>query len=100
MSYYDGNRLDNYLRKRMRDAHAELAQLDPDVLLAENVDVLIEVLMDKHLPTEISVDWDGVTSTGIDEVTIKVRDQFGRDRMYDVPASKTTLRFPASGSLE
>lgn len=100
MSYYDGNRLDNYLRKHLRDAHAELAGLDPNVLLAENVDVLIEVLMSKHLPTEISVDWDGVTSTGIDEVTTKVRDQFGRDQIYEVPASKTTLRFPTSGCLE
>ncbi|MBC7271557.1 MAG: hypothetical protein H5T76_23080 [Streptomyces sp.] len=100
MSYYDGNRLDGYLRKHLKDAHAELGRLDPDVLLSENVDVLIEVLVSKHLPTEINVDWDGVTSTGIDEVTIKVRDQFGRDRIYDAPASKTTLRFPASGSLE
>lgn len=100
MSYYDGDRLGNYLRKHLKEAHAELARLDPDVLLAENADVLIEALMSKHLPTEISVDWDGVMSSGITEVTTKVWDQFGRDRMYEVPASKTTLRFPTRGTLE
>lgn len=100
MSYYDGNRLDNYLRKPLKEAHAELARLDPDVLLAENVDVLIETLVSKHLPTEIIIDWEGVTSTGITEVTTTVWDQFRPGRSYEVPASKTTLRFPVSGTLE
>lgn len=95
-----GPRLDDYLRGRLKAAQDELAGLDPDYLVSENEDVLVAALIEKHLPKPVEVDWDGVTRSEVAEVTVQVPDQFGRDRIYDVPASKVTFSFPISGTAE
>lgn len=93
-------RLDDYLRGRLTRALAELAGIDPDVILSENVDVVVAVLLEKHMPTEIRIDWDGATRTPVKEVTTQVRDQFDRDEIYIVPASKVVVSIPISGTTE
>jgi hypothetical protein len=57
-------------------------------------------LLGKHMPTEIKIDWDGTTRTPVTEVTTQVRDQFGRDEIYTVPASKVVVSFPVTGTME
>lgn len=93
-------RLDNYLRARLKRALDELAGIDADVILSENGDVLTAVLLGKHMPTEIQVDWEGATRTPVTEVTTQVRDQFDRGEIYTVPASKVVVSFPISGTTE
>jgi hypothetical protein len=87
-------RLDDYLRGRLKRALDELAGIDPDLILTENVDVVVASLLGKHMPTEIKIDWDGATRTPVTEVTTQVRDQFVRDEIYAVPASKVVVSFP------
>lgn len=98
--YYEGKRLDEYLRKLLKDAHDELGKMDPDALLTENADVLVEALVSKYLPVAIAVDWAAVTHTGIAETTTRVWDRFDSRRSHYVPASKTTLHFPTTGGVE
>jgi hypothetical protein len=93
-------RLDDYLRGRLRRALDELAGLDPDLLLNENADVVVSALLEKHMPTEIAVDWNGATRSPITEVNTQVRDQFDPDEVYTVPASKVVVSFPISGTTE
>lgn len=92
-------RLDDYLRRRLERALAELASLDQDVLLLENVDVLVDALLGKYMPTEVAVDWGAGTRTPVTEVTTQVRDQF-RDQILTVPASRLVVSFPVSGATE
>lgn len=93
-------RLDDYLRDRLRRALEELAGLDPDLILSENVDVVVASLLNKHMPVPIKVDWDGATRTPVTEVTTQVRDQFGRGQVYTVPAGKVVVSYPTSGTTE
>lgn len=93
-------RLDDYLRGRLKRALDELAGIDADVILSENGDVVAAVLLGKHMPTEIQVDWEGATRTPVTEVTTQVRDQFDRGEVYTVPASKVVVSFPISGTTE
>ena len=95
-----GRRLDDYLRDRLKRALDELARIDPDALLTENADVVVADLLGKHLPTEIAVDWEAATRSPVTEVTTQVRDQFDRDEIYTVPASKVVVSFPVSGTTE
>lgn len=96
----NGRRLDDYLRGRLKRALDELAGIEPDVILSENADVLVAALLGKHMPTEISVDWGDATRTPVTEVTTQFNDQFERDRVYDVPASRVVITFPISGTTE
>jgi hypothetical protein len=96
----DGRRLSDYLDRRLERALDELARIDPDELLVENTDVLVAALLEQHMPTEIAVDWDQPTRTPVTEVTTDVRDQFYRDEMHTVPASKVVVSFPVSGTTE
>jgi len=93
-------RLDDYLRARLNRALDELARTDPDVILSENVDVIVSALVGRHMPTEIAVDWDAPTRSPVTEVTTQVRDQFDRDEIYTVPASKVVISFPTFGTIE
>lgn len=93
-------RLDDYLRGRLKRALDELAAIDPDTVLSENVDVVVAMLLGKHLPVAISVDWDGATRTPVAEVTTQVRDQFRHDEIYTVPASKVVVSAPVTGTTE
>lgn len=93
-------RLDDYLRSRLKGALDELAGIDPDVILSENLDVVVAALMGKYMPSEIRIDWDGATRTPVTEVTTQVRDQFGRDEIYTVPASRVVVSFPITGTTE
>lgn len=95
-----GPRLEDYLRGRLRRALDELNSLNPDVILSENQDVLVAALLTKHMPEEIAVDWDGATRTPVSEVTTQVHDQFERDRVFTVPASRVVVSFPVSGTSE
>lgn len=95
-----GQRLDNYLRGRLKRALDELAGIDPEIILSENIDVVVASLLDKHMPSEITIDWDGATRTPVTEVSTQVRDQFDRDEIYTVPASKVLVTFPISGTTE
>ncbi|MGH8826182.1 MAG: hypothetical protein ACRDVZ_01025, partial [Jiangellaceae bacterium] len=70
------------------------------MILSENVDVVVAALLGKHMPTEIEVDWDGATRTPVTEVTTQVRDQFDRNEIYTVPASKVVVSFPIAGTTE
>ncbi|HEX5089627.1 MAG TPA: hypothetical protein VFV89_17600 [Nocardioides sp.] len=92
--------MDDYLRGRLEDALGELARIEPDVLLAENADVTVAGLLQKHMPDEIKVDWAGATRTPVTEVTTQFRDQFDREEIYTVPASKVVVSFPVSGTTE
>jgi hypothetical protein len=93
-------RLDDYLRDRLKRALDELAGIDPDLILTENVDIVVASLLGKHMPAKIKIDWDGATRTPVAEVTTQVRDQFGRDETYTVPASKVVVSFPVTGTTE
>lgn len=93
-------RLDDYLRGRLHNALGELARVDPDVILSENVDVIVAGLLEKHMPTDIRVDWEGATRTPVAEVTTQVGDEFHRHEIYTVPASKVVVTFPISGTTE
>ena len=93
-------RLEDYLRGRLKRSLDELSGMNADDLLSENADVLVAGLLDKHMPTPVTVDWDGVTRSGVTEVTMQIRDQFGRDEIYTVPASKVVLSFPVAGTTE
>lgn len=93
-------RLDDYLRGRLKRALDELAGIDPDVILTENADVVVASLLGKHMPLEIKIDWDGATRTPVTEVTAQVHDQFARDEIYTVPASKVVVSFPVTGTTE
>ena len=96
----DERRLSDYLRGRLDRALDELARIDPDELLEENVEVVVAALLEKHMPTEIAVDWDQPTRSPVAEVTTEVRDQFDRDEIYTVQASKVVVSFPISGTTE
>jgi hypothetical protein len=78
----------------------ELAGIDPDVMLCENTEVIVAALLEKHMPTAIEVDWGGATRTPVTEVTTQVRDQFDRDEIYTVPASKLVISIPIVGTTE
>ncbi len=93
-------RLSEYLHGRLERALDDLARLDPDELLAENAEVVVVALLDKHMPTEIAVEWDQPTRSPVAEVSTEVRDQFDRDEIYTVPASKLVVSFPVSGTTE
>lgn len=93
-------RLDDYLRGRLKRALDELAGIDPDVMLTENVDVVVASVLSKHMPSEIKVDWDGATRTPVAEVMTQVRDQFDPEEIYTVPASKVVVSFPITGTTE
>lgn len=93
-------RLDDFLRGCLKRALDELAGVDADVVLSENVDVVIESLASNHLPTEITVDWDGAARTPVSEVTTQMRDGFHRDEVYTVAASKVVVTFPIYGTTE
>jgi hypothetical protein len=95
-----GRRLEDYLRARLERALDELARIDPDALLIENADVVVADLLGKHLPTAIAVDWEAATRSPVTEVTTQVGDQFDRDEIYTVPASKVVVSFPVSGTTE
>lgn len=62
--------------------------------------MLVAGLLEKHMPAEIWVDWDGATRTPVTEVTTQVRDQFDCDEIYTVPASEDVVTFPVSGTTE
>lgn len=96
----DERRLDDYLRSCQKRALDELDGIDPEVMLIENVDVVVASLLSKYMPTEVGVDWEGATRTPVEEVTTQVRDQFGRDRTYTVPASKVVISAPIIGTPE
>ena len=93
-------RLNDYLSDRLKRALGELAGIDSDVILSENIDVVVAALLGKHMPTEIRVDWDGPTRTPVTEVTTQVRDHFDHDQICTVPASKVVVTFPITGSAE
>lgn len=93
-------RLDDYLRGRLNAALDELAGIDPEIILSENAELLVASLLGKHMPSEITIDWGGATRTPVTEVTTQVRDQFDRDEIYTVPASKVIVSFPISGTTE
>lgn len=89
------------LRQVLNEAGAaasrEAAALDPDHLLSENVDVLIEELT-RVFPTPVTVDWDGVTRSKVTETTAEYHDSFDR-RTFNVPASRIVLTVPTTGTL-
>lgn len=93
-------RLDDFLRGRVKGALDELARIDPDVILSENTNVVVASLLGKHMPSEVAIDWDGATRTPVTETTAQVSDQFDRDKVYTVPASKVVVSFPISGTTE
>ena len=101
MNYYDSsNDLGAYFASRLEAALRELAQVDPDYLLSENAEVLLTAITQRHIPSPVTVDWEGVSRSKVQETSTLVRDQFFDDRIYDVPASKVTLTFPLTGDAE
>jgi hypothetical protein len=95
-----GPRLQDYLHERLQRAQKELAKVDPDVILTENVHVITAELLGRHMPHPLSVDWDGPTMAPAKEITTQVGDSFHADRTYTVPASKIVVSFPISGTTE
>lgn len=93
-------RLDDHLRGRLKRALDELSGIDADVLLSENVEVVVAALLDKHMPTEVEVDWGGATRTPVTEVTTQVRDPFRPGQIYTVPASRVVVSIPILGTTE
>jgi hypothetical protein len=92
--------LDEFLRRRLDAALKEVAALDPDLLLSENLDVAVADLLRRRLPTQVTIDWDQATRTPVTEVVTQVRDQFQRDEIYTVPASQVVISFPITGTAE
>ncbi|WP_434970379.1 hypothetical protein [Microbacterium sp. bgisy207] len=90
-------RLDEYLGDCLQRARAAVAQLDPDYLLSENEDLLLGGLLRDNLPRPVSLAWDAISQTGIEETQVQVRDQFYPDREYTRPASRIRIRVPIDG---
>ncbi|MFV9460269.1 hypothetical protein ACNJ7E_43515 [Rhodococcus sp. NM-2] len=93
-------RLADYLQDRLTSAQKELNSLNADYLLSENDNVLIAALLEKHMPKPFGVSWAGVTRSPVTEVSTRIQDQFHRDRIHTVPASKITLSFPFTGTAD
>lgn len=95
-----GRQLRDYLGDCQKRALDDLAMMDPDDLLSENLDVIVAALLGRHAPSEIVVDWNGATRSPVTEVTTQVRDEFDHDRRHTVAASKITVSYPISGTTE
>lgn len=90
--------LGQFLQEKKAEAARRVGTLDPDYLLSENEDVLIEELM-SGFPEPIAVDWAGVTRSKVSEATAEYHDRFD-SRSFQVPASRIVLSFPATGTLQ
>lgn len=98
--FESGRRLEDYLRERLQRALDDLTGMAPDDLLSENADVVVAALLGKYMPTEIVVDWESPTRSPVTETFTQVQDQFRRDRVYTVPASKVVVSFPLTGTTD
>lgn len=95
-----GRRLEDYLRECLQRALNDLAGMAPDDLLSENADVVVAALLGKYMPTEIVVHWESPSRSPVTETSTQVRDQFHRDRVHTVPASKVVVSFPLTGTAD
>lgn len=86
------------LGEKVSAASKQVAALDPDYLLSENEDVLLEQLT-QGFPEPVTVDWDGVTRGQVTEATAELHDRFEPGRVFKVPASRIVLSFPTTGTL-
>jgi hypothetical protein len=86
------------LQEKGAEASRKVAALDPDYLLSENEDVLLEELT-REFPQPVTVDWDGVSRSNITEATAEYHDRFEPGRSFKVPASRIILSFPTTGTL-
>lgn len=86
------------MREKGAAAAKQVAALDPDYLLSENEDVLLEQLT-QGFPEPVTVDWDGVTRSPVIEATAEFHDRFEPGRVFNVPASRIVLSFPTTGTL-
>lgn len=90
--------LDGYLEGLLWEAQERLGRIDPDHLLSENEDILVETLLDEYLPKSILINWDSPTMDEIVEKPVEVYDQFDANRTHQVPGSSTTITFPLTGT--
>lgn len=95
-----GPRLADHLARALRAAHDELARLPADTIVAENEDVLISDLVDKHIPSPVSISWESATRSVPSETTVGFPEAFNRNNVHIVPADAVTVRVPISGSAE
>lgn len=89
--------LDEYLRDRLQRARDAVTQLDPDYLLSENEDLLLAGILRDYLPLPVSLAWDAMSQTGIEETQVQVPDQFYPDHEYSRPASRIRIHVPIDG---
>lgn len=90
--------LDNHLRTYLADAVAEVDGMDPDALLAEDADVLVSMLLDAHMPVEVSFDWKNVTRSETVETTLHLPDRYTH-QMREVRASRIVFSYPILGTV-
>lgn len=84
------------LHERLKTAGMELDQIDPDVMLSENEDILVESLLSRHIPGPLSVDWGAARRSTVRETKAERRDPFDK-RVFTVPASAVTISVPIVG---
>jgi hypothetical protein len=96
-----GPQLAELLGRCTQAALEELGSLDADYVLTENLEVLVESLVVRHLPEPVSVDWTAASATPIEETTIeRAVDDFGHFRRFEVAGSRITICYPLTGSAE
>lgn len=89
--------LDSYLEVCAQKAKDELSYLKEEDLLNENEEVIVATLLASSLPRPVDIQWDAPTRSPIVETTIERADPFGRG-IVNIPGSKMTVSYPASGS--
>lgn len=92
----DSGDLRSFLQARLGSAGTELDKLDPEILLAQSMDIVVESLLYGNIPSEVEVDWASGTRSTVREVKGTRRDPFD-GRTYSIPASALTIRFPIHG---
>ena len=96
--------LSSWLEQRLRDALAEVGQVDADEVLARPHEQIADEIIQRHLVSEPRLDQDGATG-GVTDQRIDVSGDFIR-AVYDrstptyIDGSRITFRVPFTGSPE
>ena len=93
---FGGKDLRSFLQDRLSAASHELDKIDPDAVLTQSIDVVVESLLHGNIPTEVEVDWASGTRSAVREIKGVRRDPFD-GHAYTVPASALTIRYPIHG---
>lgn len=72
--------------------------LDPEVVLSENEDVLIQALLGQHSPEEPQIQWAAMTRSAVEEADLSRPDPWERGQTIRVPGQRVVFRAPVVGA--